>query len=207
MEEDKLPPLLSGLKKNREAQLGKMPVGYFDNFESELRLNLSESQKADKKIRRLNTNFVMAIAASLLLFIIIGLWFLKGNNPLDYNRMMSLNIDKKLQEIETREVNEYLLAEIDAIETTDLIELAELENVDYISSEKGQIFPSDSLSPPKKETSPNAEIKQTSENPEKEELLDKIADDTNLDDLLLEMDEEDFKALEQALLKSKKKPN
>jgi len=208
MEEDKIPPLLSGLKKNRETQLGKTPPGYFDNFESELRKKISESQTEDKKIRRLNPNYVMAIAASLLLLIIVGLWYVNGNNPLNYNKMMALNIDKKLQGIETAEMNEYLLAEIDAIDTEDLTEAAELENIDYVSSEKSQIIASDSLVPPKKEISSGSDIKKTTaENPEKEELLDNIADDTNLDDLLMELDDEDFKALEQALLKNKKKPN
>ena len=94
MEEDKIPPLLSGLKKNREAQLGKTPPGYFDNFESELRKKIAEAPE-DKKIRPMNPSYVMAIAASLLLLVIVGLWFFRGNNPLDYDRLMALNIDKK----------------------------------------------------------------------------------------------------------------
>ncbi len=207
MEEDKIPPLLSGLKKNREAQLGETPPGYFDNFESELRKKIAEAPE-DKKIRPMNPSYVMAIAASLLLLVIVGLWFFRGNNPLDYDRLMALNIDKKLQGLETLELNEYLLAEIDAIETEDLTEGVDLENIEFISSENNSIFPSDSLPPPKKEVQSTQEpSKTTAENPEKEELLDKIADDANLEDLLLELDDEDFKALEQSLLKSKKKPN
>jgi hypothetical protein len=206
MEEDKIPPLLSGLKKNREAQLGKMPPGYFDNFESELRKKIDEAPKY-KKIRRLNSNYIMAIAASLLLLIIVGLWYVRGSNPMDYNRMMALNIEKKLQGIETREMNEYLLTEIDAIDTEDLTEGIDLENVDFISSEKGQIFLFDSLSPPKKDVQIIAPKNATSENPEKDELLNSVADDSNLEELLLELDDEEFKALEQSLLKGKKKPN
>jgi hypothetical protein len=207
MEEDKIPPLLSGLKKNREAQLGKMPPGYFDHFESDLRKKIDEAPK-DKKIRQLNSNYIMAIAASLLLLIIVGLWYVRGSNPMDYSRMMALNIEKKLQGIETREMNEYLLAEIDAIDTEDLTEGIDLENMDFVSSEKGQIFLSDSLSPPKKDVQIIADPKNpTAENPEKEELLNSVADDSNLEELLLELDDEDFKALEQSLLKGKKKPN
>lgn len=206
MEEDKIPPLLSGLKKNREAQLGKMPPGYFDNFESELRKKIDEAPKY-KKIRRLNSNYIMAIAASLLLLIIVGLWYVRGSNPMDYSRMMALNIEKKLQGIETREMNEYLLTEIDAIDTEDLTEGIDLENVDFISSEKGQIFLSDSLSPPKKDVQIIAPKNSTAENPEKDELLNSVADDSNLEELLLELDDEEFKALEQSLLKGKKKPN
>lgn len=208
MEEDKIPLLLSGLKKNREAQLGITPPGYFDHFEIELRKKISESLQEDKKIRRLNPGYVMAIAASLLLLIIVGLWYVRGSNPLDYNRMMALNIDKKLQGIETREMNEYLLAEIDAIDTEDLTESIDMENVAFISSEKNQLFPSDSLSPPKKEVqTPQDPSKTTAENPEKEELLNNVADESNLEDLLMELDDEEFKALEQSLLKNKKKPN
>ena len=208
MEEDKIPPLLSALKKNREAQLGITPPGYFDHFETALRKKISESQTEDKKIRRLNPNYVMSIAASLLLLIIVGLWYVRGSNPLDYNRMMALNIDKKLEGIETREMNEYLLAEIDAIDTEDLTEGIDLENMDFVSSEKGQIFLSDSLSPPKKDVqTPQDPSKPTAENPEKEELLNNVADDSNLEDMLMELDDEEFKALEHRLSKTKKKPN
>jgi hypothetical protein len=149
----------------------------------------------------------MAIAASLLLLIIVGLWYVRGSNPMDYSRMMALNIEKKLQGIETREMNEYLLTEIDAIDTEDLTEGIDLENVDFISSEKGQIFLSDSLSPPKKDVQIIAPKNSTAENPEKDELLNSVADDSNLEELLLELDDEEFKALEQSLLKGKKKPN
>ena len=96
---------------------------------------------------------------------------------------MALNIDKKLQGIETREMNEYLLAEIDAIDTEDLTESIDMENVAFISSEKNQLFPSDSLAPPKKEVqTPQDPSKTTAENPEKEELLNNVADDSNLED-------------------------
>jgi hypothetical protein len=207
MDEDKIPALLSGLKKNREAQLGKVPEGYFENFESELMKKI-DSESENKKIRRLNPSFVMAIAASLLLLIIVGLWFIRGNNPLDYDKLMSMNIEKKIKELDNKELNDYLLAEIDAITTEDLTEGIDLENVEFISNEKAQIFPTDSLSPPKNSTQPNLEPqKNLPENPEKEELLNNIADDSDLEDLLLELDDEEFKALELSLLKGKKKPN
>ena len=79
-----------------------------------------DSASKNKKIRRLNPNYIMAAAASVLLLIIVGLWFIKGNNPLDYDKLMSMNIDKKIQGLETAEVNSYLLAEIDEISTDDL---------------------------------------------------------------------------------------
>ena len=207
MDEDKIPPLLSSLKKNRAAQLGKVPEGYFENFESVLKKKL-DAEPENKKIRRLNPTYVMAIAASLLLLIIVGLWFIRGNNPLDYDKLMSINIEKKIKELDNKELNDYLLAEIDEITTEDLTEGFDLENVEFISNEKGQIFPTDSLSPPKNSTQPNLEPqKNLTENPEKEELLNNIADDSDLEDLLLELDDEEFKALELSLLKGKKKPN
>jgi hypothetical protein len=88
-----------------------------------------------------------------------------------------------------------------------LTEGIDLENVDFISSEKGQIFLSDSLSPPKKDVQIIAPKNATAENSEKDELLNSVADDSNLEELLLELDDEEFKALEQSLLKGKKKPN
>jgi hypothetical protein len=195
------------LKKNRETQLGKVPDDYFENFESELMKKIDSASK-DKKIRRLNPNYIMAAAATLLLLIIVGLWFMKGNNPLEYDKLMSMNIDKKIQGLETEEVNSYLLAEIDEISTDDLTEGIDLENLDYVPNEKAEIFPADSLSPPKT----NAKIGETpkittTENQEKEELLDNVADDSDLDELLLELDDEEFKALELSILKAKKKPN
>jgi len=207
MEDDKIPPLLSGLKKNRETQLGKVPDDYFNNFESELMKKIDSASK-NKKIRRLNPNYIMAAAASVLLLIIVGLWFIKGNNPLDYDKLMSMNIDKKIQGLETAEVNSYLLAEIDEISTDDLTEGIDLENLDYIPNEKAEIFPADSLSPPKTNVKIGEAPKNTTtENPEKEELLDNVADDSDLDELLLELDDEEFKALELSILKAKKKPN
>jgi len=207
MEDDKIPPLLSGLKKNRETQLGKVPDDYFSNFESELMKKIDSASK-NKKIRRLNPNYIMAAAASVLLLIIVGLWFIKGNNPLDYDKLMSMNIDKKIQGLETAEVNSYLLAEIDEISTDDLTEGIDLENLDYIPNEKAEIFPADSLSPPKTYVKIGEAPKNTTtENPEKEELLENVADDSDLDELLLELDEEEFKALELSILKAKKKPN
>jgi hypothetical protein len=207
MEDDKIPPLLSGLKKNRETQLGKVPDDYFSNFESELMKKIDSASK-NKKIRRLNPNYIMAAAASVLLLIIVGLWFIKGNNPLDYDKLMSMNIDKKIQGLETAEVNSYLLAEIDEISTDDLTEGIDLENLDYIPNEKAEIFPADSLSPPKTNVKIGEAPKNTTtENPEKEELLDNVADDSDLDELLLELDDEEFKALELSILKAKKKPN
>jgi len=207
MEDDKIPPLLSGLKKNRETQLGKVPDDYFNNFESELMKKIDSASK-NKKIRRLNPNYIMAAAASVLLLIIVGLWFIKGNNPLDYDKLMSMNIDKKIQGLETAEVNSYLLAEIDEISTDDLTEGIDLENLDYIPNEKAEIFPADSLSPPKTNVMIGEAPKNTTtENPEKEELLDNVADDSDLDELLLELDDEEFKALELSILKAKKKPN
>ena len=150
----------------------------------------------------------MAAAASVLLLIIVGLWFIKGNNPLDYDKLMSMNIDKKIQGLETAEVNSYLLAEIDEISTDDLTEGIDLENLDYVPNEKAEIFPADSLSPSKTNVKTGETPKNTTtENPEKEELLDNVADDSDLDELLLELDDEEFKALELSILKAKKKPN
>jgi hypothetical protein len=119
-----------------------------------------------------------------------------------------MNIDKKIQGLETAEVNSYLLAEIDEISTDDLTEGIDLENLDYIPNEKAEIFPADSLSPPKTNVKIGEAPKNTTtENPEKEELLDNVADDSDLDELLLELDDEEFKALELSILKAKKKPN
>jgi hypothetical protein len=219
MEEDQIPPLLRKLKKPPQEQLGKVPIGYFDDFEKKLMDNLF-AEGAEPKVvriapkkRRLIPVFIIGIAASVLLLVIAGFWYLRGNNIFDYQSLMAMDIDKGLRKLSLEEADEYLLAHIDELQTEDLLEnmsdeeLSEAQHASLIS------FPqNDSLPPAKLKETPKESDPQTVKKPEqpgtmKEELEDDIADESDLDELLKDLGDEELKALEQALLKPKKKPN
>jgi hypothetical protein len=226
-EEDKIPPLLRKLKKPAEEQLGDIPEGYFNDFEKRLMQRIAaENEEENKKIlnaetpikalllkekpatktRKLRPIQVISIAASFLLLLVAGTWYLRGmqsSNPFNYKDLMAMDIEKALQGMPMQEADEYLLANVDELETADLLENIAEDEVELILN-----VSADSLPPlqNKKETKENPTIK-TQEPPKqatmKEELEDDLADESDLDDLLKDIDDDDLKALEAALLKPK----
>ena len=115
-----------------------------------------------------------------------------------------MDIEKALQRMPMQEADEYLLANVDELETDDLLENIAEDEVELILN-----VSADSLPPVqnKKETKETPTTPKTQEPTKpatmKEELEDDLADEADLDDLLKDIDDDDLKALEAALLKPK----
>lgn len=207
MEDDKIPEFLKNLKKPPAEHLGKVPDGYFENFESRLMDRISQENNENKtKVRKINSFLVMGIAASFLMLILAGLWYFRNRNPLDYTQLAKLDIDKGLLELSDKETEKYLLANLDNIETEELAATLEESDLNKIFSENSTVNSTIDSLPPKPQNKVITEPKTQAQKTMKEEMEDDIADESDLEELLFELSDEEFKKLENALLKTPKKP-
>jgi len=223
-EEDKIPKLLRKLKKPPQEQLGDIPEGYFNDFEKRLMQRIATEgevqsetiastgtpekiaiwqEKPVAKIRKLRPMQVISIAASFLLLILAGTWYLRGmqsSNSFNYKNLMAIDVQKALHKMSMQEADDYLLANVDELETADLLENMQEEDMEIMLDIKTDSLPPVST---KKETPTPKNQEPSKPATMKEELEDDLADDADLDDLLKDIDEDDLKALEAALLKPK----
>ena len=221
-------PLLTNLKKVANEQLGELPKGYFDGFEERLELKL-EGEKAEPKLvplqtkpqlRKVESVYIMAAAASVLLFIVSTLWLIKGtktSSPFAYELMANMNVDEGINTMELAEASAYLIENLDEMETEDILESLNEESIQQLS-QANMIPMMDTLPPVKnpkikdpinlntdnKHKGPNPSPKQT-EGGLTEELEDEVAEETDLEELFGKISDSDLDALEAALLKPKKK--
>ncbi|MCH2042600.1 MAG: hypothetical protein MK212_00545 [Saprospiraceae bacterium] len=166
--------------------------------------------------------------ASVTLVGALGLmWMLNNknsNNPFDYQSVARLNVPAQLEEIPVEDANAYLLAHIDEVDTEELTASLEQESINNLSvihqyppsqdTTKPIADPKDNVSPnpPKNEVkvedekkdSPSPKMNSNKKNDLVNNLDREVLDDTEWDDILGDVTNEDLDLLEGLLLKKEK---
>lgn len=167
--------------------------------------------------------------ASVALVGALGLMWLfntkNSGNPFDYQSVAKLNVPAQLEEVPLEDANAYLLANIDEVDTEELTASLEQESLNNLSVVSDN-FPSQDTTKPTDldktinntdPTPPKNEIKnedKKKENPSPKSNLGgslvnnldrEVLDDTDWDDILGDVTNEDLDLLEGLLLKKDKK--
>lgn len=221
IEEELETPILDSLKKPANEQLGALPEGYFDQLEEAIAAKVENKAKllqveTPPKVRSLRPVYVMGIAASILLMIVSTVWLVRGgktSSPFAYELMANMNVDEGINNMQLAEASAYLMENLDAMDTEDILESLNEESIQALSQTN---LMADSLPPVKdpKTENPNElnnDNKNITPNPTLkpqegglvEELEDEVAEETDLDELFGKISDSDLDALEAALLKPK----
>lgn len=213
--------LLSQLKKPQQA----LPAAYFDDFESRLMERIEEERNEKVKLVEMkqpkawwqNSTAIMSIAASFLLLVLAGTWLVRGEFKSPYQRSLAMDIDMEMQQLRLAEANDYLLQNIDELDTEDLAEQLDEAEIEQLGQEQRASFiPSfNDTIPPKppieKTSDPEKKDPKITQLPKEEkvdfqtELEEEALEETELEELTADFSDDDFAALEAALLKPKKK--
>lgn len=216
--------ILDQLKKTQQG----LPAGYFDNFESRLMDRIAEEseEKETEKVKLVKMQEpkawwqksagVMSIAASFLLLVLAGTWWIRGEFKSPYHKSLAMNIEMELQQLRLAEANDYILQNIDELDTEDFAEQLDETEIELLGQEQRTSFMpilSDTTppkAPVKKMDDPEEIESKVTQIPKEDkmdfqtELEEEALEETDLEELTSDFSEDDFAALEAALLKPKK---
>jgi hypothetical protein len=223
---EETPNLIQQIGKPKEG----LPAGYFDDFESKLMERIAKEELAEKQEPKIvsikpsaqlkpwwrRSVGVMSIAASFLLLVMLGTWWVRGEFRTPYQRSMAMNVEEEMQLLQLAEANEYLLRNIDELETEELADgldeselesLSQQQNASFMPIVQDTIPPKpkqENTSTDKKEIAKKPNVQNTVNDDYQTEIEEDVLEETDLDDLASDLSDDDFAALEAALLKPKK---
>ncbi len=213
----------SFLGQMQKSRPGGIPADYFEGFEDRLMERIKAEDTATRsKVLPLaskpwwrRSSVVMSIAASFLLLVLGAVWWVRGELRSPYQQMMAMNIEQELQYLSLAEANQYLIQHIDELETEELVDVMSEEEFNALQqSEQASFLPtvsSDTIPPkpnPQQKTSTpktqNTDPKPNATSGFQQEIEEDVLESTNLEDLVDDLNDDDFTALEAALLNPKK---